>query len=706
MCKFVERILFDENKCVGCNKCLSNCPIPGANIAYLVDGNNKIKVNSEKCIHCGKCIQVCEHEARDYIDDTEMFFKDLESGKKISLITAPSLRVNFQEYGKLLRCFKELGVNLIFDASFGADISVWASMRALKKYNMNTMISQPCPSIVNYIEKYQPELIERLAPVHSPMISTAIYMKKYANIQDDIGFISPCIAKGDEIGDNNTHDYVKYNITFKKLKEYLETNKIDICKYDECDFDDVGCSFGFLYSRPGGLKENIELYAKEGTWIKQVNGTRHVYNYLKGYSKNLEASMKVPKVVDIINCDYGCNFGTGSCKKCTNCVETDEVDYNFNKLKNIKKKQEEKNLIENKVSCLHSYFDKVLKLEDFKRSYNKNVKVNNIIEPTDKEYEEIFIKMNKLTFESRNINCMACGYESCKTMAKCIFNGFNIPSNCIDYNKKEIINEHSLLETRSEFFVNISHELRTPLNVIYSVVQLENIYKDNLCMDDILKYNKIIKQNCLRLIRLVNNIIDMSRIEAGFFKPLLKVENIVSEVENITSSISTYAENKKMNLVFDTEMEELNINCDINLIERIILNLLSNAVKYGRENGTIKVYICKLDEFNVAISVKDDGIGIPDKMQKKIFERFQKVDTSLSRKNEGSGIGLSLVKSLVEIQGGTITCKSKLNKGSEFIVTFPINIKNYKVSSEMQKHRIYEKNSTETVDIEFSDIYF
>jgi len=195
-------------------------------------------------------------------------------------------------------------------------------------------------------------------------------------------------------------------------------------------------------------------------------------------------------------------------------------------------------------------------------------------------------------------------------------------------------------------------------------------------------------------------------MEAGFFKPLFKVENIVSEVENIALSITTYAENKKMNLIFDTEMEEVYFNCDANLIERIMLNLLSNAVKYGKENGTIRVYIYKPNAHNVTISVKDNGIGIPEEMQKKIFNRFQKVDTSLSRKNEGSGIGLSLVKALVEIQGGTITCKSKPNEGSEFLVNFPINTEDHTQCGEIKQHILYEKDINETVNIEFSDIYF
>jgi iron only hydrogenase large subunit-like protein len=697
MYNFEEQIYLNEEKCAGCNKCLTNCPVTGANIAYLVEGKNKIRINPEKCIHCGKCIKVCDHNARGFRDDTERFFYDLSKGKKLSVIVAPSLIVNFDEHKKLLGFLKKSGVNLIYDVSFGADIAIWAYLKTMKENKAHTMIAQPCPSIVNYIQKHQPELLDKLAPIQSPMICTAIYMKKYKKIEEDIAFLSPCIAKSDEINDKNTYGYVSYNVTFKKLTEYLEANNIDIFEYEEKNFDDIDCGLGVLFSRPGGLKENIEARLKD-VWIRQINGPHHAYSYLEDYNKNLKMNKKMPLFVDILNCTYGCNFGTGTCNKYEDSMTIDEADYKFHNLKNIKNANREK------TNSEYDYFDKNLKVEDFKRIYNKSDVARDIVEPTDKEYDEIFTKMNKITEESRKINCSACGYGSCRTMAKCIYNGLNILSNCIDYNKKEVINEHHLLEERNEFFTNISHELRTPLNVIYSVLQMEMNYYDNLTVENLGKYNKIIKQNCLRLIRLVNNIIDLSRIEAGFFKPLYTVENIINVIENITMSITAYVENKRMNLIFDTEVEELYCSCDANLIERIMLNLLSNAVKYGKENGTITVLIYKNDS-NVVISVKDEGIGIPEEMQKKIFERFQKVDTSLSRQSEGSGIGLSLVKSLVEIQGGTISCNSKTDEGTEFLVTLPLIREEDSLFSDVEKHVLYEKDSSEIVNIEFSDVY-
>lgn len=259
---------------------------------------------------------------------------------------------------------------------------------------------------------------------------------------------------------------------------------------------------------------------------------------------------------------------------------------------------------------------------------------------------------------------------------------------------------------KNDFFANISHELRTPINVIYSAIQLERMYLEKKDIGSIINYNNIIKQNCLRLIRITNNIIDTTKIQAGFFKAKAKNQNVVNIIEEITLSITTYSDYKNINVIFDTEYEEVYVKCDENLIERIILNLLSNSVKYGKQEGNIEVSIYKKNNYYVQISVKDDGIGIPKNSQNAIFERFERVDKSISRKAEGSGIGLYLVKVLVEMQGGDISINSEIDRGTEVIITFPIagaaqEICVTALDCELQS----SNNVVEKIDIEFSDIY-
>lgn len=257
---------------------------------------------------------------------------------------------------------------------------------------------------------------------------------------------------------------------------------------------------------------------------------------------------------------------------------------------------------------------------------------------------------------------------------------------------------------RTEFFANLSHELRTPLNVILSALQLIDLSKNETNKDDFeSKYYKMMKQNCYRLLRLINNLIDITKIESDFFQLNLKKCNIVEVVEDVTLSVACYIESKGIELQFDTNSEEKIIYCDPDQIERIILNLLSNAVKFTPPKGNIWVNVTDSKD-SVIISVKDNGIGIPFDKQKLIFERFQQVDGSLNKQYEGSGIGLSLVKSLVEKHNGKISVKSEVGKGSEFIIEIPCSTLSDQLCDLNTEESIDEDNLIEKINIEFADI--
>jgi PAS domain S-box len=262
---------------------------------------------------------------------------------------------------------------------------------------------------------------------------------------------------------------------------------------------------------------------------------------------------------------------------------------------------------------------------------------------------------------------------------------------------------------KSDFLSTISHELRTPLNLILSTLQLTNLNMDKITnldfdKDKFKKHNGIMKQNCYRLLRLVNNLIDVTKIDAGYFNINLSNNNIVNVVEEITLSVAEYIESKGISLLFDTDIEERIMACDPDKMERIMLNLIANAVKFTEAGGNIFVNIQDLGE-SISISVKDTGIGISKEKQELIFERFIQIDTSLTRSKEGSGIGLSLVKSLVEMHKGNIKVESEPNKGSEFIITLPV----YKIDENDGAIKTYGYNIQENIEkihIEFSDIYF
>jgi signal transduction histidine kinase len=263
---------------------------------------------------------------------------------------------------------------------------------------------------------------------------------------------------------------------------------------------------------------------------------------------------------------------------------------------------------------------------------------------------------------------------------------------------------------KTEFFANVSHELRTPLNIIFSALQLQELYLGNGSIEDrdnrISKGVKSMKHNCYRLMRLINNLIDMTKIDGDFISLHPENTDIVRMVNQICSSVAEYIKGKDINLTFNTNVHEKVIACDPDKIETIMLNLISNAVKFNRPGGSIAVNICD-EEDSILITVEDTGIGIPEEKQEDIFKRFVQVDKSLNRSHEGSGIGLSLVKSYVEMHGGQIGLESKSGAGCKFEVRLPCRILKPIKSEDKRSccHRKEQNDYIERVNLEFSDIY-
>lgn len=277
----------------------------------------------------------------------------------------------------------------------------------------------------------------------------------------------------------------------------------------------------------------------------------------------------------------------------------------------------------------------------------------------------------------------------------------------VDVTKEEmnIKKMEKVLKIQDEIYANVSHELKTPLNVIFSANQMMNIYlnhdKIEEYKENLFNYNNVVNKNCYRLIKIINNIVDLSKSKSGMLTLDLSNVNIVEVIRNIVLSVSDYVESKELKIIFSSNVDEKIIACDLHKIDRVMLNLISNAIKFSYHNGEINVNVMVKGD-SVEISVKDNGTGMDKKHLDLIFQRFYQADKSLSRNAEGSGIGLAIVKSIIDLHKGTISVESELEKGSTFKFELPSNI--------IQESNTIEQigqagNKVELIKIEFSDIF-
>lgn len=405
-----------ENKCIGCNACVRACPIPNAN-TY---NGTVVKVNNNECIQCGECIKSCPHEARYYDDDMDKVMECIRSGKKVSFVVAPAIKTSMDgTWRHVLQWFKDQGVREVYDGAFGADICTYMHIKYLKQNPGSKIISQPCAAIVNYAEKHKPELLQRMSPVHSPLLCAGIYAKKYLNNSDILVGITPCIAKSDEFHNTNI---ISYNITFNSILKYINSNKITLQHgHSPFEFSSARGFDGAYYPIPGGLKECLHAYEPDLS-VANSEGAQKVYEDLDVYLKTEAA--RVPVVFDVLNCEFGCNSGAGA----MNSVNTfNAYDILTSARKWAKKRRT--------VDRFHKRIFRSLELSDFIRKYENRCTT---ARPTQSQLDEVLKSMGKFTEAEKNINCHACGFKSCRDMAITIFYGNNNPHNCVAYEKLQM----------------------------------------------------------------------------------------------------------------------------------------------------------------------------------------------------------------------------------------------------------------------------
>ena len=445
--KYRSVISVDKEKCVNCQRCIAVCPVKMCN-----NGSGDYVAFDEKlCIGCGSCIEACTHGARKGIDDAELFFDSLKKGEKIVAIVAPAAIVSFRGKDLELNGFlKSLGVEAVFDVSFGAELTTKSYVEYIKNKNPDCIISQPCPALVSFIETYRPELIKYLAPADSPMLHCAKMIKefytKYTGYK--IAAISPCYAKRREFDETGICDY---NVTMRSIQSYMEEKNIRIDSFPKVEYENPAAERGVLYSTPGGLMRTAERFVPSiSEKTRKIEGNPKVFHYLAKFSEANKNKKPCFTLIDCLNCENGCNEGAGTTNK---GMHLDEMEsFVENRMHDRRSYWEQKgHSKKSALKKLNKAIDEFWKPGLYDRTYVDRSAYfhQKIKEPSQEEIQKIYRDMYKKT-KADILNCGACGYEDCEQMAVAIYNGLNRPENCTHYTNilKDIMNEQHQEEVK------------------------------------------------------------------------------------------------------------------------------------------------------------------------------------------------------------------------------------------------------------------
>lgn len=609
----MSTIVVNSSKCVGCNSCVRVCPVESANQARKdEDGNIIIEIDESKCIKCGACIKACSHGARDFEDDTEQFLQDLKKGEKIALIVAPAIKIAFDgNWRHVLQWLRNQGVSGVYDVAFGADICTWAHLRYIEKHPDAKVMTQPCAVVVNYVLRHQPKLLKNLSPIQSPMLCTAVYLRKYMNFNGKIAALSPCIGKRDEF---KTTGLVQYNVTMKKLKEYLEDHKIDLPKvnlYSEFEFDVEQGLEGGIYPRPGGLMKNL-LYHNPDLDILNIEGTEDVYRELAKYAEEDESYK--PQVLDVLNCKFGCNDGPAVGQ-----------DYNFMWMNSIMHKVEKythsERLKHTKKGKDAQYerFDKQLKLDDFMRTYQTECTETKPVSKSD--LERGFQLLHKTTETERHFDCHACGFHSCAEMAAAIASGLNLPENCHQYMLLQVGRERERVADINQQVQAMTHDLLEATNELNR--------RMNAVKDAAAGIGEINSDNKNEMNNIILNMNGLKELNDTILNGMQEINSNVAKYHEMSQNVEEIAKN--INL--------LSLNASIEAARAGDAGrgfaVVANSIRSLSDESKKSVSDAQINEDNIAAAISRVGKTV-DNFSKNIGQLTEIVQMAINGINESS----------------------------------------------------------------------
>ncbi|MFO8235663.1 MAG: [Fe-Fe] hydrogenase large subunit C-terminal domain-containing protein [Bacteroidales bacterium] len=645
-----------KNRCRVCYTCVRECPAKAIKII-----NGQAEILNERCIACGNCIKVCSQGAKMFIDTTSHLEGILSNGNKNIAILAPSFPAEFSDipnYRDLVSMIRALGFDVVSEVAFGADLVAMEYNKLIRNNNNKRYISSDCPAIVQYIEKYHPEIVPNLAPVASPMIAMNRVMRAKYGTNTNVVFIGPCIAKKAEC------DEVDEMVTFAELREIFEQKDIVPGQQEPSDFDPPKSGRGAIFPVSRGLLQTTGI--KDDVFDGNIIVAEGRNDFQEAI-KEFETGHIKSRHLELLCCE-GCIVGPGTTKGGRPYGRRILVhNYVQEKIDNFDKDEWKKYVAECKDLDLSVGFTE----NDKRISY-----------PTEQEIEKVLRSMGKKEAKD-HLNCGACGYDTCEEHAIAIVKGLAENEMCLPYTIEKLHNSVNELAVSNEKLMSmqqalrqsekmasmgqlsagIAHELNNPLGVVimYANILLEEVPEDSELYNDL----KLIVEQTHRCKKIVGGLLNFARKNQ-----VSRTEvDTVQLIENSCDAVIV-PDNVKM-VVKTDNLNGRKAYLDQEQMTQILTNLIKNAIDAMPDGGKLTIELAD-DEHYTIFRVHDTGKGIKPADKEKIFEPFY----TTKGIGEGTGLGLATAYGIVKMHKGKITVDSNDNKengptGTTFTVKLP-----------------------------------
>jgi nitrogen-specific signal transduction histidine kinase/ferredoxin len=648
-----------KERCRVCYTCVRECPAKAIRIA-----GGQAEVIASRCIACGNCIKVCSQDAKVFYKEIDQVKHLMVGNEPVIAMLAPSFPAEFsdvEDHRMLVGALKTLGFGLVTEVAFGADL---VARYYKEQLNLDMpAISSDCPAIVSYIERYEPSLTAKLAPVVSPMVAMARVLRKRYGNAIKLVFIGPCLAKKAE------SEEIDAALTFRELREMIVNARLNLKKVVPADFDPPVGGRGAIFPLSHGLLQTMEV--NEDILSENVlvaGGRANFQDALREFAQgNLDGHH-----LHLLCCE-GCILGPGmspypntSPTSLRFAKKARIIAYANSKMTSLDKEQWQADL---------DFYSGL----DFSRTFAERDMRS--VRPPEQQIKDVLYKMGKYS-QQDHLNCGACGYDSCEEHAIAIISGLAETEMCLPYsieklhkyirelniskeklaNVQEALRHSEKLAGMGQLSAGIAHELNNPLGVItmYSNILREELPPESPMLQDL----ELIVEQADRCRKIVGGLLNFARKN--------QVNLVESDLVKLARhSIDSVIVPDTLTIRLNNRLTDPMAMIDYDQMTQVFTNLLKNAIEAMPGKGEI---IFELTDANdrLTLSITDTGSGIPPEHMDKLFTPF----FTTKGIGKGTGLGLPIIYGIVKMHKGDISVRSNADPaagptGTTFSITLP-----------------------------------